>query len=264
VNLPCGHRAIGLKWVFKLKYNEAGDIVKHKARLVAKGYVQQHGIDFNEVFAPVARMESVHLVLAMAVHHGWPAHQMDVKSSFFNGDLNEEVYVTHPPGFIAEGHEQKVLKLHKALYGLCQAPNAWNAKLNTSFMELGFTRCRTEHGLYTRVRSNSRLVVGVYIDDLLIVGECMKEIDRFKDEMKQSFCMSDLGPLPYYLGIEVKQGRHGVELCQSAYAKKLLEKAGMAGCNGCVTPMEPKLKLSKRSTALAVDATQYRSIIGSL
>jgi hypothetical protein len=105
-------------------------------------------------------------------------------------------------------------------------------------MELRFTRCRTEHGLYTRVRNNSRLVVGVYIDDPLIVGECVKEIDQFKGEMKQSFRMSDLGPLSYYLGIKVKQGRRGVELCQSAYAKKLLEKACMAGCNGCVTPME--------------------------
>jgi hypothetical protein len=89
----------------------------------------------------------------------------------------------------------------------------------------------------TQASWSSGLVVGVCIDDLLIVGECMMEIDRFKDEIKQSFYMSDLGPLPYYLGIEVKQGRHGVELCQSAYAKKLLEKAGMAGCNGCATPI---------------------------
>jgi hypothetical protein len=212
VSLPHGNLAIGLKWVFKLKYNEVADIVKHKARLVAKGYVQQHGIDFDEVFAPVAQMGSIRLVLAVAAHHGWPVHQMNVKSTFLNGDFNEEVYVTQPPGFTAEGHEQKVLKLHKALYGLCQAPRAWNAKLNTSLMKLRFTRCRTEHGLYTRVRSHSRLVVGVYVDDLLIVGECVKEIDRFKDEMKQSFHMSDLGPLSYYLGIEVKQGRHGVEL----------------------------------------------------
>jgi hypothetical protein len=161
-------------------------------------------------------MESVCLVLAVVAHHGWPVHQMDVKSAFLNGDLNEEVYVTQPQEFTTEGHEQKVLKLHKTLYGLRQAPRAWNAKLNTSLMELGFTRCRTKHVLYTQVKSNSRLVVGVYVDDLLIVGECMKEIDRFKDEMKQSFCMSDLGPLSYYLGIEVKQGWHGVELCQSA------------------------------------------------
>jgi hypothetical protein len=205
VELPRGHRAISLKWVFKLKYNEAGVIVKHKARLVAKGYVQQQGIDFDDVFAPVTWMESMQMVLAIATHHGWPVHQMDVKSAFLNGDLIEEVYVTQPLGFTAEGHEQKVLRLHKALYGLRQAPHAWNTKLNASLVKLGFIRCRAEHGLYTRVRDGLRIVVGVYIDDLLIMGECMKEIDQFKEEMKQSFRMSDLGPLSYYLSIEVKR-----------------------------------------------------------
>jgi hypothetical protein len=118
---------------------------------------------------------------------------MDVKSAFLNGGLNEEGYATQPSGFAAEGHEQKVLKLQKALYGLRQAPDAWNAKLNSSLVELGFTRCRTKHDMYTRVRSSSRLVVGIYVDDLLIMGECMKEIDQFKGEMKQSFRMSDFG-----------------------------------------------------------------------
>jgi hypothetical protein len=180
---------------------------------------------------------------------------MDVKSAFLNGDLTEEVYVTQPLGFTAEGHEQKVLRLHKALYRLRQTPRMWNAKLNASLVKLRFIQCRAEHGLYTRVRDDSRLVVGVYVDDLLIVGECMKEIDQFKKEMKQSFRMSDLGPLSYYLGIEVKRSRHGVELCQSVYAKNLIEKVEMAGCNGCVMPMESKLKLFKRSTTPAVDAT---------
>jgi hypothetical protein len=149
VNLPQGHHTIGLKWVFKLKCDEDGVIVKQKVRLVVKGYVQQQGIDFDEVFALVVGMESVCLVLAMATHHGWPVHQMDVKSSFLNGDLNEEGYVTQPSGFAVEGHEQKVMKLQKALYGLHQAPGAWNAKLNSSLVELGFTQCRTEHDLYT-------------------------------------------------------------------------------------------------------------------
>ena len=264
VELPKGHRAIGLKWVFKLKRDERGDIVKHKARLVAKGYVQRQGIDFEEVFAPVARMESVRLVLAVAAHNGWLVHHMDVKSAFLNGELAEEVYVTQPPGFSAEGKEHMVLKLNKALYGLRQAPRAWNAKLDTSLTELGFRRCKSEHGLYTRVRGGSRLVVGVYVDDLLIVGESAPEIEVFKTEMKTAFRMSDLGVLSYYLGIEVKQGRWGIQLCQSAYAVKLLEKAGMGSCNGCATPMETRLKLSKKSTTSPVDPTQYRSLIGSL
>jgi hypothetical protein len=265
VDLPKGQRAIGLKWVFKLKRDEHGEVVKHKARLVAKGYVQRQGIDFEEVFAPVARMESVRVVLAVAAHRGWSVHHMDVKSAFLNGELAEEVYVAQPPGFTAAGHEEKVLRLHKALYGLRQAPRSWNAKLDASLHELGFTRSKCEHGLYVRGAKASRLVVGVYVDDLIITGEMNKEIDSFKLQMKKMFKMSDLGPLSYYLGIEVKQGVRGIELRQSAYALKLLEKAGMSSCNSCATPMEVRLKLSKASTSpLVDDPTQYRSIIGSL
>ena len=117
VNLPHGHRPIGLKWVFKVKRDETGAIVKHKACLVAKGYVQQEGIDFDEVFMPVAQMESIRMLLTVAAQEGWLVHHMDVKSAFLNGELKEEVYVQQPPGFVAAGHEGKVLKLQKALYG---------------------------------------------------------------------------------------------------------------------------------------------------
>ncbi|WVZ61751.1 LOW QUALITY PROTEIN: hypothetical protein U9M48_011574 [Paspalum notatum var. saurae] len=265
VDLPKGQRAIGLKWVFKLKKDEHGEVIKHKAQLVAMGYVQRQGIDFEEVFAPVARMESVRVVLAVAAHHGWSVHHMDVKSAFLNGELVEEFYVAQPPGFTAAGHEEKVLRLHKALYGPRQVPRAWNAKLDASLHELGFTRSKCEHGLYVRGAEASRLVVGIYVDDLIITREMKKEIDSFKLQMKKLFKMSYLGPLSYYLGIEVKQGQRGIELRQSAYALKLLEKAGMSSCNSCATPMEVRLKLSKASTSpLVDDPTMYRSIIGSL
>ena len=124
VPLPAGHRDIGLKWVFKVKRDELGNIIRHKARLVAKGYVQRAGVDFDEVFAPVARMESIRTLLALAAHEGWKVHHMDVKSAFLNGDLREEVYVSHPPGFIVGNDDGKVLRLRKALYGLRQAPRA--------------------------------------------------------------------------------------------------------------------------------------------
>jgi hypothetical protein len=180
VDLPRGHKAIGLKWVFKLKHDEQGRVVKHKARLVAKGYVQRQGVDFEEVFAPVARMESVWVMLAVAAHHGWTVHHMDVKSAFLNEDLAEEVYVHQPPGFVAEESEKKVLWLHKALYGLRQAPRAWNSKLDAVLQELGFSMCKSEHGLYTRMKNRMRLVVGVYVDDLIIMGESEEEVVVFK------------------------------------------------------------------------------------
>jgi hypothetical protein len=118
VKLPAGHQAIGLKWVFKLKHDEAGKVIKHKARLVACGFVQQAGVDFDEAYTPVARMESVRVLLALAAQEGWTVHHMDVKSAFLNGDLKKEVYVKQPPGFVVPGEEGKVLRLRKALYGL--------------------------------------------------------------------------------------------------------------------------------------------------
>jgi hypothetical protein len=264
VDLPRGVKPIGLKWVFKTKKDASGVITKHKARLVAKGYVQQQGIDFDEVFAPVARLESVRLLLAHAASQGWAVHHMDVKSAFLNGVLQEQVYVEQPPGFVLKEHENKVLHLVKALYGLRQAPRAWYAKLDSSLIELGFQRSNFEHAVYFRGSGDHRLVVGVYVDDLVIAGGNSNDIDKFKQQMKSKFQMSDLGLLHYYLGLEVTQSEAGITVCQSAYAAKILESAGLVGCNTSHTPMEQRLKLSKQSSAPAADPTRYRSIVGSL
>jgi hypothetical protein len=263
-SLPQGHRAIGLKWVFKVKKDPEGNVIKHKARLVAKGYAQRQGVDFDEVFAPVARMETVRLMLAIAAHCGWQVHHMDVRSAFLNGELAEEVYVHQPPGYASVGNEGKVLRLHKALYGLRQAPRAWNAKLDASLASLGFERSPLEHAVYKRHGDKATLLVGVYVDDLIITAMDEKEIALFKKQMHQLFDMSDLGLLSYYLGLEVKQDGGTIMLCQSAYAKKILDATGMAGCNVCHTPMENRLKLSKASPEDAVDATRFRSVVGSL
>lgn len=203
------------------------------------------------------------MILAVAAHESWRVHHMDVKSAFLNGDLLEEVYVQQPPGFTF-GKAGQVLKLNKALYGLRQAPRAWYAKLDACLCSLGFTRSNHEHAVYTRRAAAKPLVVGVYVDDLLITGPVDDDIACFKQEMLEQFRMSDLGLLSYYLGIEVSQGSGGIFISQSAYAQKLLEKGGMADCNPCHVPMEPKLKLSKTSTAPLVDATSFRSIVGGL
>ncbi|KAK8951630.1 hypothetical protein KSP39_PZI004097 [Platanthera zijinensis] len=262
--LPNGQKSIGLKWVFKTKRAPEGNIVKHKARLVAKGYVQRHGVDFDEVFAPVARLETVRLLIALAAEEGWDIHHMDVKSAFLNGDLVEEVYVSQPPGFVIVGEEHKVLKLKKALYGLRQAPRAWNFKLDQSLSSLGFERSPIEHAVYKRVVGDSILLVGVYVDDLIITGSSGVEINKFKAQMKELFCMSDLGLLTYYLGIEVSQTPQVITLCQSSYTLKILEKFGMGDCNSSQVPMETRLKLSKTGDYPLVDPTEYRSAIGCL
>lgn len=263
-DLPHSHKAIGLKWVFKVKRDEGGAIVKYKARLVAKGYVQRAGIDFEEVFAPVARLDSVRLLLAIAAQESWEVHHLDVKSAFLNGDLEEEAYVEQPPGFVKPGKEGKVLRLKKALYGLRQAPRAWNAKLDSSLAHLGFVRCPSEHAVYTRGSGADRLLLGVYVDDLIITGASTTSIGAFKKEMMSIFKMSDLGLLSYYLGIEVIQEPGRILLCQAAYVDKILEKAGLDSCNPVAVPMEQRLKLSKQGGGAAVDGTLYRSIVGSL
>jgi hypothetical protein len=182
-DLPRGHSAITLKWVFKLKRDEAGAIVKHKARLVARGFVQREGIDFDDTFTPVARMESVRLLFALAAQEGWRVRHMDVKSTFLNNDLNEEVYVHQSPGFAIPGKEGKVLRLRKALYSLRQAPRAWNGKLDSTLKGMGFGQSPHEAAIYRRGNGGNTLLMGVYVDDLVITGTKNAEVAAFKEEM---------------------------------------------------------------------------------
>ena len=264
VELPSGVEPIGLKWVFKIKRNTDGSINKFKARLVAKGYVQRHGIDYDEVFAPVAKVETIHLIIALAASHGGEIHHLDVKTAFLHGELKEEVYVVQPDGFVIKGQEAKVYKLKKALYGLRQAPRAWNVKLNKILRELNFHRCSKEPSLYRKEERDQLLIVAVYVDDLLITGSSLQPIQDFKTEMATKFEMSDLGKLTYYLGIEVHQGDDGIVLKQERYAHKILEETGMGSCNATHVPMEMNAKFSKSPDERSVDEREYCRSIGCL
>ena len=221
--LPVGAKAIGLKWIFKIKRNSDRSINKFKARLVAKGYVQQYGVDFEEVFAPVARLETIRLLISLAATNGWEIHHLDVKTAFLHGELKEIVYVSQPEGFEKKEHEKKVYRLNKALYGLRQAPRAWNNKLNQILMELGFSKCTKEPSVYRKTIKGDLLVVAVYVDDLFLTRTSKKLINDFKRGMASKFDMSDLGRLTYYLGMEVVQDDQGITLNQRQYAKKILE-----------------------------------------
>lgn len=238
--------------------------MKHKARIVTKGYVQQQGRDFDEIFAPVTRLETVRLLLALAAKNSWEVHHLDVKSAFLNGEIQEEVYVAQPKGFVKKRKEHLVYKLVKALYGLRQAPRAWYAKLSKCLEELGFSRCPYEHAVYTKRIREDLLIIGVYVDDLLVTGTKVSIIEEFKTQMNKRFDMSNLGKLSYYLGIEVEQGCGYIELRQTAYAKKVLEKAGMLECNPTKYPMDPNESLTKDEGGKLVDTTQFKSIIGGL
>ncbi|KAG7533498.1 Zinc finger CCHC-type [Arabidopsis thaliana x Arabidopsis arenosa] len=264
VDLPIGAKPIGLKWVFKLKRNSDGSINKHKARLVAKGYVQQYGVDFEEVFAPVARLETIRLLIDLAASHGWEIHHLDVKTAFLHGELKETVFVSQPEGFEKKGYEEKVYKLNKALYGLRQAPRAWNNKLNHILCELKFKKCSKEPSVYRKEVKEHLLIIAVYVDDLFVTGTSLEIIKEFKKEMSSNFEMSDLGKLTYYLGIEVTQSNEGIVLNQNRYALKILEEAGMKNCNPVRTPMDPSFKASKSEHEKEVDATMYRKNVGCL
>ncbi|GKE11221.1 putative RNA-directed DNA polymerase [Tanacetum coccineum] len=245
VNLPKNKKAIGLKWVYKVKRDPSGKILKYKARIVAKGYVQKYGVDYDEVFAPVTRIETVRIILALTGSNGWRVYHLDVKSAFLNEKLEEEVYVSQPEGYKKEGETEKVYRLSKALYGLKQAPRAWNACLDKYLKSLGFIRCALEYSVYTKKEEGNFLIVGVYVDDLLVTGSCDRSIQNFKKEMNSKFEMSDLGLLTYYLGIEVSQHAGRITLKQEAYAKNILVKTRMIDCNPTKSPMEHKLKLTK-------------------
>lgn len=249
------HKAIGLKWVYKTKRDAQGKIIKCKARLVAKCYVQEQGIDFDKVFAPVARIETVRLILALAAYHGWQVHHLDVKSTFLHGELKEEVYVRQPEGFIQQGNLGKVYKLTKALYGLRQAPRAWNVKLDQTLKSLDLKKCNLEQAVYTKRSKTCTLIVGVYVDDLIITGTPKKEIDFFKSQMEEKFEMSDLGLLAYYLGIEVTQTGRDITIKQTGYINKILKETSMMDNNDTKIPLDPDTKLVKAEDGNPVDAT---------
>ncbi|GJW30219.1 putative ribonuclease H-like domain-containing protein [Tanacetum coccineum] len=202
VELPNGKRAIGTKWVFRNKKDERGIVIKNKARLVAQGYTQEEGIDYDEVFAPVARIEAIRLFLAYASFKDFVVYQMDVKSVFLYGKIEEEVYVCQPPGFEDLDFPDRVYKVEKALYGLHQAPRAWYETLSTYLLDNGFQRGKIDKTLFIRRDKGDILLVQVYVDDI-IFGSTKKSLcTEFEKMMHKKFQMSSMGELTLFLGLQ--------------------------------------------------------------
>jgi len=262
--LPDGVTPIGVKWVFKTKLNADGKVEKHKARLVAKGYAQSHGIDYTEVFAPVARLDTIRLILATAAQFSWEVFQLDVKSAFLHGELKEDVFVLQPEGFVKKGEEEKVYHLKKALYGLKQAPRAWYHKIEAYFAQEKFEKCPSEHTLFTRSQGGKILIVSLYVDDLIFTGNDRTMCEEFKHSMMLHFDMSDLGKMSHFLGIEVKQYSNGIFICQRRYAQEVLSRFGMQDSNAVKNPMVPGTRLSKDTGEKGVEETLFKQLVGSL
>ncbi|GJS42942.1 putative ribonuclease H-like domain-containing protein [Tanacetum coccineum] len=244
LSLPNGKRAIGTKWV-RNKKDERGIVIKNKARLVAQGYTQEEGIDYDEVFAPVAKIKAIRLFLAYASFKDFVVYQMDVKSDFLYGKIEEEVYVCQPPGFEDPDFPDKVYKVEKALYGLYQAPRAWYETLSTYLLDNGFQRGKIDKTLFIRRDKGDILLVQVYVDDI-IFGSTKKSLcTEFEKMMHKKFQMSSMGELTFFLGLQVKQKEDGIFISQDEYVNEILNKFGFSDVKTASTPMETHKTLLK-------------------
>nr|GEZ56250.1 hypothetical protein [Tanacetum cinerariifolium] len=253
-----------LKWLFKNKHDKEQTVIQNKSRLVMRGYRQEEGINFEESFAPVVRMEAIRIFLAYAAHKSFTVFQMDVKTAFLHGSLKEDVYVCQPEGFIDADHPSHVYKLKKALYGLKQAPRAWYDELSTFLLQNHFFKGTIDPTLFIRRFHDEILVVQVYVDDIIFGSTHPRYIQLFSDLMKSRFEMSMIGKMTFFLGLQVNQSLYGIFINQSKYMLEILKKYGMESCDPVGTPMEIKDKLDLDQNGTPVDATKYRSMIGAL
>ena len=221
------------------------------------------GRDFKETFAPVAKMTTVRSLLRVVAGKGWIVHQMDVHNAFLHGDLTEEVYMRLPQGFKTDD-PNKVCRLHKAIYGLRQAPRCWFSKLTDALKRFGFKHLYADYSLFVYKKKGMELKVLIYVDDLLVCGNDLDFVSRFKGYLSRCFKMKDLGKLKYFLGIEVGRGEEGFMLTQRKYALDLISDVGLLGAKPAATPMEQHHKLALDTSPFMRDAEKYRRLVGRL
>ena len=260
---PKNRSVVGTKWVFMNTTDADGIVIRNKARLVAKDYSQQEGIDYDETFAPVARLEAIQMFLAYAAHKKFKVFQMDVKSTFLNGELDEEVFFEQPPGFVDPGFPNHVYRLDKAFYGLKQAPRAWYETFAQFLLENGFTRGTIDKTLFYINKGNDLLLVQIYVDDIIFGSTNDKLCQKFSKLMQSRYQMSMMGELSYFLGLQVKQTDDGIFINQSKYTKNLLKIFNILESSSASTPMDTATKLDQYQ-GVEVDVTSYRGMIGSL
>ncbi|GKA50502.1 retrovirus-related pol polyprotein from transposon TNT 1-94 [Tanacetum coccineum] len=260
---PRSMTIIGTKWVLRNKLDENGIVSRNKTRLVAQGYNQQEGIDYDETYAPVARLESIRILLAYACALDFKLFQMDVKSAFLNGFINEEVYVAQPPGFIDFEKLDHVYKLKKALYGLKQAPKAWYDRLKAFLIKHKYKMGMVDNTLFTKKKSSNLIIVQIYVNDIIFGLTCQDMCDEFAKIMHDEFEMSMMGELNFFLRLQIKQMEDGIFFNQSKYIKEMLKKFGLEDSKPMKTPMSSDTKLTKDEECESVDSTKYRGMIGT-
>jgi Reverse transcriptase (RNA-dependent DNA polymerase)/gag-polypeptide of LTR copia-type/GAG-pre-integrase domain len=274
VRLPRGKRAIGSRWVFKIKRTADGSIERYKGRIVAKGYAQREGIDYTETFAPTARFGALRTVIALAAIEDMELESVDISTAFLNGEIDAEVYMQKPEGVEIPGFEgpEWVLQLLKGLYGIKQGPRLWSQKLHTALSEIGFKRLECDHSVFVYERDGVKIVVPVHVDDLVFASKSKEAIEKTKSDLRTRFKIRDQGPTSLILGVHLERDRERrtIHLSQPNYIQSILETFRMQECNGARTPMDDKLRLSSKMSPTSVSEkaemknVPYREAVGKL
>lgn len=269
-DLPEGVKPLDTKWVFKKKVDENNQ-VKFKARLVARGCKQKEGVDYNEIYSPVLRYTSLKLLFAYAVKNDMHIHHMDVNTAYLQGTLEEDIYI-QPPSGIKTHTKNKVCKLRKAIYGLKQSGRVWNAKLNEVLTKMEFQQLEADNCVYIKHTNNEKVLITVYVDDILIFSKSMECINDVKTDLKGHFDIKDLGEAKKVLGLQLERNLKNGSLTvdQSLYIKEILQRYNMADCKPTNSPLDSYQRLSKEmepkteAEAKEMENKPYREIVGSL
>ncbi|KAI3735092.1 hypothetical protein L6452_14580 [Arctium lappa] len=261
---PESKSIIDTKWVFKNKKDEDGIVIRKKARLVAKGYKQEEGINYDEIYAPVARIESIRMFLSYDAHKNFTVYQMDVKTAFLNGILKEEVYVSQHEGFVNQEKPNHVYILDKALYGLKQAPRGWYEVLSKFLVKSGFTKGKIDTTLFIKKEKADIILIQIYVDDIIFGSTNPKYCKNFSNLMVSRFQMSIMGEMNFFPGLQVKKFSTGIFINQSKYIFDILRKFKMENCTPIGTPMAPVSKIGTDPSGKVVNVRTYRGMIGSL
>lgn len=255
---------ITCKWVYKKKLKMDGSVDRFKARLVARGFVQQYGLDYEETFSPVAKMVTVRTTISLAAFKDWKLWQLDVKNALFYSELDREVFMDQPQGFISIQYPDYVCRLKKALYGLKQAPRAWYGKIAQYLSFCGFRIADSDSSMFVKSKSGVHIIILLYVDDMIITGNDEAEISILKKELFVRFEMKNLGQVRHFVGLEVEKSPQGFFVFQRGYTQNLLQRFSMGEAKSMATPMEPNLKLRKDEGKLLINALKFRQLVGSL
>ncbi|KAI0498967.1 hypothetical protein KFK09_019866 [Dendrobium nobile] len=261
VPLPSNATVLGCRWTYRTKLHSDGSVAKHKARLVAKGNHQEYGLDYSETFSHVAKLPTIRILLAVALHHDWPVQQLDVANAFLHGSLSETIYMHQPKGFEDATNPNYVCRLHKAIYKLKQAPRQWHNTFTSFLISIGFVHCQSDPSLLIYRNSNIHIFLLIYVDDILITGNNSAKIQEI---MNTRFAMKHLGTASSFLGIQIKRTNESFFLSQKPYANSILQMAKLQQCNSLSNPTCTKLPTEFTSDAIPDDPAIYRKIIGSL